>query len=419
MVKENPIIIVGGGLSGLAAGITLQESGLEVLILEASDGVGGRVRTDTDKGFLFDRGFQVLLKSYPEAQRFLDYNALDLRSFLPGALVLNQVGENLVMDPLRNPSYLFQTLFSPIGSLADKLNLLRLKLKLNSQKFDQIFKKEESTTIAYLNSFGFSKKIIEDFFIPFLGGIFLENKLKTSSRMFEFVFKLFGAGDTSVPALGMGQISEQLAKRLGENKINLNEPVIKIENGKVQTSLKEYASPAIFFAGGNLNHFPGDLPLPLSSIKSNFQPRSAYTLYYSSKTKPSEKKIILLNSIPKNWVNTLAVMDNLSSNYAPKGFHLLSITLKDPLTEISLEIIQEKVKKEMSFWFPDSFNWKFLKAYPIKYALPDQDHVVNDLNDFLLPGYKSVYLCGDYLLNGSINGALRSGRLAAEQYLKK
>jgi phytoene dehydrogenase-like protein len=73
------VIVVGAGLAGLAAARHLQDAGRTVRVLEASERVGGRVRSDRVDGFVLDRGFQVLLTSYPEARRMLDYPALRLR----------------------------------------------------------------------------------------------------------------------------------------------------------------------------------------------------------------------------------------------------------------------------------------------------------------------------------------------------
>ena len=55
------VAIVGAGLAGLACAQDLTRAGVECTVLEASDGVGGRVRTDAIDGYLLDRGFQILL----------------------------------------------------------------------------------------------------------------------------------------------------------------------------------------------------------------------------------------------------------------------------------------------------------------------------------------------------------------------
>ncbi len=417
MDKSEPIIIIGAGMAGLAAGITLKNAGIEAIILEASDGVGGRVRTDPYKGFLLDRGFQVLLKSYPEAKRFLNYSSLNLVPFLPGAMILNETGKHIVMDPFRKPEYLIDSIFSPIGNLGDKLKMLKLRLELTGQTIDSLFLKDEITTRAYLLRYGFSEKMMQSFFKPFLGGIFLENELTTSSRMFEFVYKLFGSGDTVVPKEGMGKISEQLAHRFGYENIHLQEKVVSMEEGLVVTDRANYSTKAIFFAGGTLKNLPNFQSKPAIFSNRKDHPRSAYTLYFKHSFDRSQMNIIGLNSQINNYVNTIAFMDQVSPLYAPKNSSLLSVTLKDPHLDGSSEDIAEKVKLEMSFWYPDSIFWEFLKAYKIDYALPDQDHVTNDTPHSNLEGFEKIYVCGDFTMNGSINAALKSGRLAAEQYI--
>lgn len=119
---KKDVIIIGAGLSGLSAALHLQNEGRQVFIIEASDKVGGRIKTDLHEGFRLDRGFQVLLTAYPEAQKILDYDALNLQKMLPGANVLFDGGNFEVSDPFRQPSALFSTAFAPVGSLNDKIN---------------------------------------------------------------------------------------------------------------------------------------------------------------------------------------------------------------------------------------------------------------------------------------------------------
>jgi protoporphyrinogen oxidase len=271
-------------------------------------------------------------------------------------------GNFLVMDPSRNPRYLFDTLVSPIGSIGDKLKMLSLRLSLMTKDLESNFEKEEISTLEYLYKWGFSKKIIDRFFIPFLGGIYLENELKTSSRMFEFVYRLFGTGDTVVPALGMQEIPNKMALRLGYSSIRLDEKVLEIEEGSVRTDKNVYPAKAIIFAGGSLKNFPGPQSRTLQNQFPNIHPRSALTLYFSAPKLPIKENIIVLNANPRNWVNTLAVMNSVSEAYSPEGIHLLSITLKNPNALDSNPKLIESVKEEMGLWFPETKNWKFIRS---------------------------------------------------------
>ena len=162
-----PIVIVGAGLSGLACARALTARGVEAVVLEADDAVGGRVRTQRQDGFLIDRGFQVLLTAYPEAQAVFDYDALRLGAFAPGAWVRVGGQFQTIGDPFRRPSQAIPTLLADVGSLADKLKVLRLRQSVRAGTVDDLWRRPEMTTEAALRErYGFSDRMIERFFRP-------------------------------------------------------------------------------------------------------------------------------------------------------------------------------------------------------------------------------------------------------------
>ncbi|MGB1719326.1 MAG: FAD-dependent oxidoreductase, partial [Candidatus Latescibacterota bacterium] len=168
------VAIVGGGVAGLCCARHLQALGLECAVLEASDAVGGRVRTDAVDGFLLDRGFQVLLTAYPEAQAMLDYDALDLGSFYSGALVRCDGRFARIADPLRHPLDGIQSVFNGVGSPIDKMRVGLLRQRVLRGSWEDLFRQPLQSTAEGLRAEGFSPRMIERFFRPFLGGIFLE-----------------------------------------------------------------------------------------------------------------------------------------------------------------------------------------------------------------------------------------------------
>jgi len=406
------ILIIGAGLAGLTAARVLKSSGRNVKIIEASDAPGGRVRTDQYNGFLLDRGFQVLLTAYPEAKHFLNFKALDLQAFSPGSIILNHSGIDQIGDPLREISSLIPTLKSPVGSFFDKFNLLKLRLKLVGTSIDDIFNKPELSTISYLKNAGFGEQLIANFFTPFLSGIFLENKLETSSRMFEFVFKMFSESSTAIPAKGMGMIPMQLASSLAPDELILNESVLKFEKNTVFT-----VSGNCYHADTILIATPADsVPEPFK-IKNKGK-KSVTCLYFSTDQAPYNQKLIALNANSNKLVNNIAVMTNVSKHYAPEGKSLISISIIEDCSAYNDAELELKVKEELKFWYPDCVDWKHLKTYVIPYALPDNKHVTNDINPSTIRLNDSTFICGDYLLNGSINAAMKSGRFAAENILE-
>jgi phytoene dehydrogenase-like protein len=224
--KEYKIHIVGAGISGLVAAKVLEDKGFEPIILEATDRVGGRVKTDVVNGYQLDHGFQVLLTAYPAAQKYLDYKALNLQRFLPGAAIFKKSKASIIGDPLRDISLLFPTLFSGIGSVKDKLKVLKLNHYLKKKSLEEIFNSKSQTTKSYLMDYGFSDEMIKQFFKPFFSGIFLETELETSSRMFEFVYKMFGEGDAAIPKAGIEAIPKQLCQNLKHSTFKFNTKVL-------------------------------------------------------------------------------------------------------------------------------------------------------------------------------------------------
>ncbi len=404
------ITIIGAGISGLTAAVYLHKKGFPIQILEASDRAGGRIKTDITDGFRLDRGFQVLLTEYPETKALLDYKKLNLKRFLPGATVLYDGGQFEIADPFRRPSALLATIFAPVGSLKDKINTFLLKNKLIKISTANIFKQPETDTLSQLKKYGFSQKMIDRFYKPFFSGIFLENDLKTSSNMFDFVMKMFSEGDAAIPELGMEEIPKQLVSMLPENSIIYNTRVSSIENNKItceneqifQTDKIIIATEAIGFAS-NFSQ----------KSKQNFH--SVTNVYFEASLAPTKKAVVVLNAATnRKFVNNLVVMTNVSDKYAPKNKVLIAVSYNG-IPDIDDQTLSKNMKNELKTWYGNQVDdWKMIKAYKINYALPNQEKVTNELSASDIQINENLFICGDHLLNGSINAAMKSGRMVAE-----
>ena len=215
------VVIVGAGLAGLCCAQDLTRAGIECRILESSDGVGGRVRTDQVDGFRLDRGFQILLTAYPEVRHRLDLAALQLATFEPGAVIRVDGGFHRVADPLRRPLLVAATLRAPVGSLADKVRLARLVLDVRTRRVGDLLRRPETTTAVRLSRAGFSDRMVETFWRPLFSGIQLDPDLDVSSRRFDVILRMLATGATAVPRRGMGAVPVQVAGTLPEGCVHL------------------------------------------------------------------------------------------------------------------------------------------------------------------------------------------------------
>ncbi len=403
------ILIVGGGLAGLSCATQLHEAGVESLILESSDGVGGRVRTDAVQGFLLDRGFQVYLSAYPEAGRQLDLEALDLRRFNPGALVFRGGKLLRMMDVFRCPQYALSTAFQPIGTIWDKLRVGRMRFRATRTALDEIAAHKDDTTEEYLRRSGFSESMIDGFFRPFYGGIFLERDLRTSSRMFEFTFKMFAEGHATLPAKGMQEIPRQLANRLPMNAIRLDAPVrsveartVTLENGEQVTA---DAVVVATDAGTAARLVSGTQKIPTGW-------RSTTSIYYSAPSSPLKEAIIALNGHTSGLVNNVCVPSDVSADYAPEGGALISVSLLGLPDSKDLE---SRVQAELETWFGKEVRqWEHLRTYRIPHALPEQPPSDSREKGNGFQVHDEIYVCGDHCTSASIEGALVSGMCVAK-----
>ena len=382
----------------------LEQNGFSPVIIEATDRVGGRVKTDVISGYQLDHGFQVLLTAYPAAQKYLDFESLELQEFLPGASIFKNGKQSIIGDPLRDPSLLFSTLFAGMGTFADKVKILKLNIRLKKKSLSDIFATKEQSTRSYLMDLGFSLKMIDGFFKPFFSGIFLENKLETSSRMFEFVYKMFGEGLAALPKAGIEAIPKQLLQNLKQTTLKYNTKVIAVDHGEIQLENTEKLDSHFTIITANASHLMPHL------INQETLWKSCDTLYFETEKRVIKKPLIGLIPEHGTLINNIFYHTSLETTINA-GKELLSVTIVDN-QNLSADILIERVKKELKAHCGIG-SCKFIKHYSIPMALPNLTNLKYDMLPSETQIITGVFLAGDTQLNGSLNAAMIAGERAA------
>lgn len=399
------VIVIGAGLSGLRAAGLLQTAGREVTVLEASDGPGGRVRTDLVDGFRIDRGFQVLLTAYPEVRAALDLRALDLKAFAPGAMVFRDGKFTTLCDPWRRPLEGARGLFGPPGRMGDRLRLAAFRARIFLTAEDGFDKPAGLTFAEALRSEGFSTDFIDGFFRPWFGGITLDRSLSSDATFCKYVFRCLAKGEAAVPARGMGAVADQLASRLAPGTLRLGSRVTAIEGSLVRLAGGEtLESDTVVVAtegpeARRLLRRPGD------------GSRSVTCVSFAAPKAPFPGPWLALNGADAGPVNNLAVMTNVAPTYSSDSRALISATLLGPIGPDSDATLADRAKAQLRGWFADLVDaWTLIRVDRIHHAQP----ATSAAPGFLRPG---LYLAGDHTQQPSAHGALRSGRAAAEAIL--
>ena len=406
------VVIVGAGLSGLRCASLLSEGGHEVMVLEASDGIGGRARTDEVEGFRLDRGFQVLLTSYPEARDAFDYDRLGLGSFEPGALIRNGEGFAPLTDPIRRPTAVLSAATSPVATLLDKFRLARLRFDLAGKDPSRIAGEEQVPAGLYLERLGFSRNVVENFFRPFFGGVLIDPDLKTTSALFQLYFGYFATGDAALPAGGMGALASQIAEGLPEDAIRLGVEVARVEAGRVVLT-----DGATIEAGAIVVATDETTASALLGDDAPAEGPVTTCLYFDAPAGDIDDRMgrtLLLAGASGGPINEVAFPSSVADGYAPPGRTLISASAVGD--DARRDDLIEAATDQLAGWFGRSTveGWRHIASYTVENALPEFPpgrFAPESRPARIEPG---VFRCGDYMESPSIQGALLSGRRAAE-----
>lgn len=410
------VAIAGGGLAGLRAAERLASADVDVRLYEREPTIGGRVKTEREGAYQFDRGFQVLLTAYPAVRDALDLDALDLRRFPPGATVCRPNHRSTIADPIRAPRKLFETAFSRDVTVGDKFRIVSLRRDLRRRTVGDIFGDGDRTIREYLHDRGFSDRFVRQFAAPFYGGITLDRSLSTSKRVFEFTFKMFAEGHAAVPADGMGAVAEQLAG-------GAIDAGAMIETGATVERVESTDGGASAIVDGDRIEVDAvvvatDPPTSAQLTDVASIPTSGngcVTQYFTlSEGPPLESQRYIMLNASGEIPNQIAPIGVVAPEYAPDDETLLSATtLGDP--SLSEEQLADRTRETLASWYPEASveSISLEKTIRCSFAQFDQPPGIHESLPAVDDPDGMVYLAGDYTHSSSINGALESGATAA------
>lgn len=404
------VVVVGAGVAGLSCARDLTAAGLDCRVVEASDGVGGRVRTDEVDGFLLDRGFQILLTAYPEVRARLDLDALELARFEPGAVIRTGNRFHRVADPLRRPRLVPTTVAAPIGTFADKARLLRIVLDVRRGAARDLLRRPDTTTAERLAHAGFSARMVESFWRPLFAGIQLDPDLEVSSRRFDVVLRMLAVGDTGVPRRGMGAVPAQLAAPLPGGTVRLGARVAAVDPGGVTLADGERlpARAVVVATEGPAAHrlLGGRVADPGS--------RPVACCWFAAAGPPLPGRMLILDGEADGPARNVAVMSEVAPSYAPPGRALVAAAVPGP--EALEAGTTDRVREQLARWFGSTTtDWDHLRTDVIPHGQPLQRAPLDPRRRVDLG--EGLFVCGDHRDTASLQGALFSGRRTAAAVL--
>ncbi|MGW4235091.1 NAD(P)/FAD-dependent oxidoreductase [Streptomyces sp. NPDC004980] len=404
--RQSPdTVVVGAGLAGLACALELCRAGQRVALLEASDAVGGRMRTDRRDGFLLDRGFQVFNTSYPQVKRRLDLRSLRLRPLTPGIIAHTSTGPVCLADPTRRPDKAAALMPGRVLSARDLAAMAALTVRDAVLPVGFLKRRPDSATAATLSRAGLSAEAVTEILRPFLSGVFLEDRLETSARFFHLVWRSMVRGTLCLPADGIGAVPAQLAGGLPEGVLRLETPVTAVTpSGVLLADGRELPATSIVVAADATSAarlLPG-LTVPKG--------RTVTTYYHAAPITPLAEPTLVVDST--GAVLNTCVLTEVAPTYAPPGTALVSSSVLGAERSGADGVVLRRLAE---LYGTDTSGWQQVAVHTVEGALPAMEPPwpLSRTTRFS-PG---MYVCGDHRATGSVQGALASGTRAAREVL--
>ena len=389
----NDIIIIGSGITGLTIGRELQKREIDFKIFDSKINIGGKIETSKICETNLDKGFQVLLRNYPSLKIFPEINEIEYMDFKSG-FIINKNGTFFkLLNPLKNLSGILIYNKFPGFTFRDKILLIKLYFIKNEIRKDL-------TTLNFLKDFGFSKSFINDFFISFFQGVFLDKSLNVPLDYFLFIFKLFATGKVSIPLNGINEIPKTISKKIDPTRINLNSEIKKVTKDQIIcTNNNKYNFDKLICTSP---HVESTFDTEINrNIFKEIKYSGTSCFYFTVDITNIEEKIIYL--FPEsNLISSLYFIKLTDGKY------------NVCISSLSRTCSKDDVKKEFIGYFNDIKNLRYLKGFVIDEALPIMNNFYNYNGCSFMKYSTKIFFSGDFLASPSLNGAIESGENLAK-----
>jgi len=371
------VIVIGAGLAGLSAAITLQDAGVEVEVHESSDRIGGRVATDVIDGFRCDRGFQLINVRYPEIHRLGIIDELDFIAAKPTIDVAVGDLRYALGDPRSHP---FSAFTAATGKFSEKVGFLAY-LAQRSRAGTSV--EDEMQPLGLLYS-----RVLK----PFLMGVFLTAPSHVDAISGKEIVRSFITGKPGLPSQGAGTLATVLGARVRNIEVNSRIDSISQFTGRKVVVATDLTTAA-----------------QLLDIPSVPQLASSTTWYHEVPNEMTQSQRLLIDGQARGPVVNSIAISKMVPTYAPDGRTLLSSTTVEVASE-------SEVRRHLALmWGTSTSNWSLIAKYEIPKSLPIFG--VGSTGAQSARFSENVFIAGDYRTAPSQNGAMLSGRLAALELL--
>ena len=401
------VVVVGAGLAGLRCARVLAGAGRDVVVLEADDRVGGRIRTDRIDGFLVDRGFQLLNPAYPAVRRWVDVDALGLQPFGAGVAARTETGLDVLGHPLRNPALIPSTLRAAGRRPREVAALARwaaplLRPRPGRELVDVLERRadvDRRTALDRAGVDGLLRRVVDRFF----AGVLLEDDGCTADRFALLLTWMFVRGVPALPRDGMAALPAQLAAPLGD-RIRLGQPVRRVTGTSVETDDGTWAAGHVVVATG-APEAAGLTGVPVPATKG------VVTVWWATPDAPDTDLLhVDARATPTGPLVNTAVVSRAAPSYAPPGRNLVQ---GSALSQDGGDT-DEMRRHAGDLLGVDPAGWEVVARHEVPHALPAQPVPFSTTRPVR---HGDVVVCGDHRDTGSIQGALVSGQRAAEALL--